>query len=188
MKFRRLFGFLSLNISLMRLWLIPLLFIIYPLGFRLTDIFSAILFAILGFADFLYGFISKNTKSVTEMGKLLDHITDKILISLGFLLLIYSKSAPLWIISVLLAIEIAIYGIKIFLDKKDIGVSIKLFNKLRSFFQYLGIISLMLNSFVFLPWRSIGIMSLYLSLIFSIYVFYVYFMEINNFFKKNGVL
>ena len=77
------------KITIARIVLIPL----FVLFYYLTDIphnllYAAIIFAVAAFTDFLDGYIARKYHLVTDLGKFLDPIADKVLVSTAFVLML----------------------------------------------------------------------------------------------------
>ena len=66
---------------------IPILFLSY-LGEELK-LYAAILFVIASLTDFLDGYIARKTNTVSELGALLDLLSDKLLVSLVLIWVIF---------------------------------------------------------------------------------------------------
>ena len=58
--------------------------------------------------DYLDGYIARKRGEVTELGKILDPLADKIAIALGTIALYYAFNLPLWILLVILLRDILI--------------------------------------------------------------------------------
>ena len=82
------------KISLTRIFMIPvfvLIFFLSPLPFRFG--IAAILFALAACTDFIDGHIARSRGLVTNLGKFLDPIADKVLVSTAMLLLLTMQNS-----------------------------------------------------------------------------------------------
>lgn len=79
-------------ITIIRLCLIPLFVLFFYLTFEGAHIWAACIFAVAAFTDFLDGFIARKYDKVTTVGKFLDPIADKVLVSTGFIVLLTHES------------------------------------------------------------------------------------------------
>lgn len=83
-------------ITLSRLLLVPLVFVLIINGSN--SILAFALFALAGLTDFVDGYIARKTDSVTEFGKAIDPLVDRLLLGCGVLALFIIDLLPLWIL------------------------------------------------------------------------------------------
>jgi cardiolipin synthase len=88
-------------ITVLRLILVPLFFAVLVNG--TNDTLSFLLFAIAASTDWIDGQIARRTGTVTEIGKAIDPLVDRLLIASGVVGLYIEGRLPLWIVLVLLA-------------------------------------------------------------------------------------
>ncbi len=70
------------------------------------------LFAIGSFTDWVDGWIARRNNLVSDLGKLLDPLADKILICAAFLVLLERGAVPLWAVVVIMAREFLVTGLR----------------------------------------------------------------------------
>ena len=120
---------------------IPILFLSY-LGEELK-LYAAILFVIASLTDFLDGYIARKTNTVSELGALLDLLSDKLLVSLVLIWVIFLD--PRLIITlpslIIISRELIISSIRQFLEKKKEGITLKVayVGKIKTTFQFTAI-------------------------------------------------
>lgn len=87
---------LPTKITLVRLFMIPLVIISYCLQstFEYIFILTAALFWIASITDYLDGHIARKYNMVSDLGKLLDPIADKVLVATGLFILIDGNYIP----------------------------------------------------------------------------------------------
>ena len=68
------------KLSLLRICMVPLFVVAYFLPFFWGPIVAVVLFILAAATDFLDGYIARKNKMVTDLGKLLDPMADKILV------------------------------------------------------------------------------------------------------------
>lgn len=76
------------KITLARIALIPVFVLFFYLRFKYHYLVAALVFAVAALTDFLDGYIARSKNLVTNMGKFLDPIADKVLISTSLVLLL----------------------------------------------------------------------------------------------------
>src|SRR5919106_454578 len=102
-------------LSLLRLTTVPVFVVLF-----VTDRTEAavILYAVGAWTDFLDGYIARRTGSVTEFGKLLDPLADRIFIVALAVALVAAGALPLWITIVVVAHDILILSLFPILERR----------------------------------------------------------------------
>lgn len=76
------------KITLARIFMIPVFVVFFYVEFPYHEICACAVFLLAAFTDFLDGYIARKYHLVTNMGKFLDPIADKVLVSTAFILLL----------------------------------------------------------------------------------------------------
>ena len=100
------------KITFARIALIPVFIIILYLPIPYRHIIAAVFFIILSATDALDGYIARKTNQITTLGKFLDPLADKLLISAALIFLI-GHGVEAWMAFVIISREIMIIGIRI---------------------------------------------------------------------------
>ncbi len=106
-------------ITVLRLMLVPFAFAVLVDG--RNDVLSFLLFAIAASTDWLDGQIARRTGTVTEIGKAIDPLVDRLLIAAGVLGLYLGGRIPLWIVAFLLARDLYLLSGSALLAKRRAG-------------------------------------------------------------------
>lgn len=105
-------------ITVLRLMLVPFAFAVLVDG--RNDVLSFLLFAIAASTDWLDGQIARRTGTVTEIGKAIDPLVDRLLIAAGVLGLYIGGRIPLWIVLFLLARDLYLLSGSAYLAKRRV--------------------------------------------------------------------
>jgi len=132
------------KITLIRIILIPLFAIILLIGGQHKNIFAAFIFVMLSISDFLDGYFARKKRQITEFGKLIDPIADKLLISTALIFLV-GKGVELWMAVTIIAREFIITAIRIYLVPSKIVVPASAFGKAKTVVQSIAIALILLN-------------------------------------------
>jgi cardiolipin synthase len=84
-------------ITLARLLLVPLVFVLIISDGN--NLLAFALFALAGLTDWLDGYIARRTNTVTDFGKAIDPLVDRLLLACGVLGLFIVGKLPLWILA-----------------------------------------------------------------------------------------
>ena len=132
------------RITLIRIALVPLFAVVLLAKIPHKNIFSAIIFVLLSVSDFFDGYIARKKKQVTDFGKLIDPIADKLLISTALIFLVI-RGLDLWIAVVIISREMILTAIRIYLLPSKLVVPAGNIGKLKTVFQSIGIVFVLLD-------------------------------------------
>ncbi len=110
-------------IGFVRLALIPVFLAVAFSSHGGKDALAAILFAVIGWADYLDGFTARLTGQYSRLGALLDPIVDRLLVISGMLVAWHFQLLPRWALAVVIGREVFMlalsrYGIRRGVDLK----------------------------------------------------------------------
>lgn len=163
---------------------------IYKIGTNVTlslnFIIAGILFIIASFTDFLDGNIARKNNIVTDFGKVMDAIADKILVNGVLIILAYNGNIPLVVPVVIITRDTIVDSIKMVAGSKGNVVGASIWGKLKTICMMIG---LSLVFFSNLPFELIGFRLDYILIviatILSIYSGIQYFIVNKKFFLED---
>jgi cardiolipin synthase (CMP-forming) len=120
------------GISAARIALIPL-FVALILDHDTTTV-GLVLFAIVVATDWVDGTIARRTGQVSDIGKILDPVADRLAIAAGLIALVIRGIFPLWAAAAILARDIAVLLVgAVALVRRDVRVEVRWIGKLATF-------------------------------------------------------
>ncbi|MCR5422982.1 MAG: CDP-diacylglycerol--glycerol-3-phosphate 3-phosphatidyltransferase [Bacilli bacterium] len=191
-------------LTIIRILLIPVILIISVIenigtnflqnelfmGVTLGNLIIMIIFIIASVTDFFDGKIARKYNLVTDLGKFLDPLADKLLVCCTFIYLIeigkFNFFGLRWgfVVSIIIAREFAVTGLRLLAASKNGTVmAAKMLGKCKTFIQMITIIVLLLNSFSV---EVIGFVFVMLSLILTVVSGIDYFVKSKDVFKQEG--
>ncbi|OBR65177.1 CDP-diacylglycerol--glycerol-3-phosphate 3-phosphatidyltransferase [Paenibacillus oryzae] len=111
--------------------------------------YAAILFVLTAATDKLDGYIARKYNMITNLGKLLDPLADKLLISAALIMLVSLNRIPGWIAIIIIGREIVITAIRSIASSKGIALAADKHGKLKMVFQIIAITAMLLNNYPF---------------------------------------
>lgn len=100
------------KLSLLRVALIPVMVaLMYP-NTPVCNGLAAAVFALAALTDFLDGHIARKNHIVTDFGKFVDPVADKLLVLSALIMLIQQGLMPAWVTVVILARELCVDGLR----------------------------------------------------------------------------
>lgn len=141
------------QISMIRIFLVPVLVFFYLADFIAWNKFIAvIIFIVAALTDFIDGKLARKTGQVTDLGKFLDSIADKILVLAGLILIVADGTiyAPYGAIIaiVILSREFMVSALRQVAAGKNLILAADKWGKYKAFLQDLAIPAFMLLSFL----------------------------------------
>lgn len=129
-------------LTLSRIIIIPILAILVMIQHPMTDFIACILFIIAGITDYLDGKLARAWQQLSEMGRMLDPIADKLLV--GILLIVMADCNRLPYVGiipamVILSREILVSGLREFLATAQVGLPVTKLSKWKTTFQMIAL-------------------------------------------------
>lgn len=100
---------------------------------------ALVAFSIACLTDFYDGYIARKYNLITDLGKLLDPIADKILVLAAFLSFVELRIIPAWMVVVIISRELVITGIRIIGVKKGKVIAATIAGKHKTVSQMVSI-------------------------------------------------
>ena len=100
------------KLSVARVLCIPAVVTLLHFQSDTCRIIAAVLFILGCITDFLDGRIARKRNLVTDFGKFIDPVADKLLVLTTLVMLVYLKMMPAWIVIVILCRELAVDGLR----------------------------------------------------------------------------
>ena len=115
-----------------------------------------LVFLIASMTDFLDGYLARKNNEVTDLGKFLDPIADKMLINsmmvflaLNFVSLASHQRFAFFLVIIMIIRDLVVDGLRFMVAKKNVVVAANIFGKLKTVTQMVAIIVVFLNGFPF---------------------------------------
>ena len=103
------------------------------------------LFVIASLTDFADGYIARKYNLITNFGKFMDPLADKILTVSGMICLIELGRIPSWIVVILVAREFIISGFRLIAAENGVVIAANYWGKFKTTFQMFMIILMIMN-------------------------------------------
>lgn len=136
------------KLTLLRVVLIPVFVVLLLLegGQNYTlRIAALIVFCVASFTDFLDGQIARRNNLVTNFGKFMDPLADKLLVCSALICMIELGQLPSWYVITVIAREFIISGFRLVAADNGIVIAASWWGKFKTTFQMFTVILLILN-------------------------------------------
>lgn len=110
------------------------------------DVLAIIIFLLASFTDILDGHLARRRNQVSKLGKLLDPIADKLLVSAVLIVLVERHLAPAWTVAIILGREFIITGLRSVAAAEGIIIHAQSIGKIKMWAQCVAIVALLVAS------------------------------------------
>ncbi|MCR6515250.1 MAG: CDP-diacylglycerol--glycerol-3-phosphate 3-phosphatidyltransferase [Clostridium sp.] len=185
---------LANKLTLIRIVFVPLflIFMIFndiPYG----TFIATIIFVLASITDKLDGYIARSRNQITDFGKFMDPLADKLLVTTALIALVGIGVIPSWTVVIIIAREFAVSGLRSIAAASGKVIAASWWGKIKTVIQMVAIILLLLNvsigespyftnmvesnSILNFTFNSLPILALYLAVIVTVISGIDYFMK-----------
>ena len=135
------------KLTIFRIILIPffVFFLMSPYFDGCGNYIAVAIFIIASLTDLLDGKIARKYNLVTNFGKFMDPLADKLLVCSAMICLVDLKLLPSWIVILIIAREFIISGFRLVASDNGIVIAASYWGKFKTTFQMLMVIVLIIN-------------------------------------------
>ncbi|MFC5532527.1 CDP-diacylglycerol--glycerol-3-phosphate 3-phosphatidyltransferase [Cohnella yongneupensis] len=184
---------LANRITLARIFLVPIMTFFLLVKLDVNDltignysiswnqVFALLLFIIAASTDGLDGYIARKRKIVTNLGKLLDPLADKLLIAAVLISLVEINKLDAWVAIVIISREWAVTGLRQVALLEGAVLAASKWGKWKTAIQITMVIVILLNNFPFnfIELRA-DVVTIWAAVIITVYSGVDYFMKNKN--------
>ena len=128
-------------LTMLRLALIPVFVALFATG---HDKLALLTFLVASFTDFLDGYIARKYNQVTDFGKFVDPLADKLLVTAALIIMVEWGRMPAWAVIIIVAREFAVTGLRLVAANGGRVIAAGWSGKIKTFSTMIGLILMML--------------------------------------------
>ena len=98
------------KITLLRVLMIPVFMVLLLMGHNIA---ALVVFIVASCTDFIDGYIARHYDQVSNFGKFLDPLADKLLVISGMVIFVQWERMPAWAVMIVLTREFAVTGLRL---------------------------------------------------------------------------
>jgi CDP-diacylglycerol--glycerol-3-phosphate 3-phosphatidyltransferase len=164
-------------LSLLRIATVPIFILLLFKSSKSASIIAASLFIVVSFTDLIDGYLARKKGMVTNLGKFLDPLADKLLIIAVLIMLVPMGRVPAWIVVLIACREIAVTGLRAVAADTGIVISASRAGKYKTAFQTAALIALLYHyRLININIHQIGIVLLWIALALTLWSGFEYFL------------
>ncbi|MBE7047995.1 MAG: CDP-diacylglycerol--glycerol-3-phosphate 3-phosphatidyltransferase [Ruminococcaceae bacterium] len=128
------------KLTLLRIILVPLFMV-----FMLSDfiygarLFGTIVFVVAFFTDWADGYLARKNGQVTDFGKIMDPLADKMLVTAALACLTAEGTISPWVVVIILAREFIVSGIRITAAAEGNVIAASIWGKAKTMWQFVAL-------------------------------------------------
>ena len=166
------------TITLLRIGIVPFLFILLLEPGEFWSLILAILFVIASITDLFDGYFARKYNLITTMGKFLDPIADKLIVDTAMILMIQIHHIPAWIVAITIIRDLIVDVIRSIASSEGIYIQASILGKQKTLAQNIAVTALIIHYSIFgVDAHVVGTVILYIALFLTIYSGVDYFIK-----------
>ena len=149
-------------ITLLRICLVPVFVVAmispWPQWFGLSwisdeakSLIAAIIFILISCTDWIDGYLARKRNEVTDFGKFIDPLADKILVMAALIALVELQVLPSWPVLIILARDLVVSGVRMMAASRGVVIAASWYGKAKTVFQIIAIILFLVKDSLYLP-------------------------------------
>ncbi|OAT86690.1 CDP-diacylglycerol--glycerol-3-phosphate 3-phosphatidyltransferase [Desulfotomaculum copahuensis] len=175
------------RLTLARIFLIPIFLTVVSLHVPFGDYVAASVFILAASTDGLDGYIARRQQLITRLGKLMDPLADKLLVSAALISLVELHRLPGWVAMIIIGREFAVTGLRSLLAAEGTVLAASWLGKVKTVTQIVAIVALFLQDVPFNATRlSVGNLAMFAAVFFTVWSGLDYFSRGWTVLKKGG--
>jgi len=145
---------LANKLTLLRILLVPVFLYVLLMDSPNASLYATIVFILASITDFLDGYVARSKNMITKLGKFMDPLADKILVTAALIGLVELNKISSWFVVIILSREFIVSIFRAVAAAEGIVIAASWWGKLKTNAQIIAIVLLLLDNW---PMRSMGI-------------------------------
>jgi CDP-diacylglycerol--glycerol-3-phosphate 3-phosphatidyltransferase len=172
---RREFTNLPNLVTMGRVVLVPFVLIFIDNFSPLRSFIASLLYLGAAAGDALDGYLARSRDEVSMLGKFLDPLADKLIVTAVLVFMVALGRVPAWVVVVLIARDLAINGLRSVASAQGLVIAASDGGKIKTALQLVAIMMLLvhfrypaLGTSIMLDYHRVGLVVLYISMVLSV--------------------
>ena len=166
------------SITLSRIAIVPVILLLAAMETKWSCFFATLFFVVAALSDLVDGYLARKNNLITSLGKFLDPLADKVLVSSVLIMFVELAWVPAWIVIVIICRDLMVTGLRAVASDEGVVIAADKYGKWKTTLQMIALVPLLLHHDWFgLPLISLGTMLLYVSLFLTVFSGVNYFVQ-----------
>lgn len=140
-------------LSISRIFFVPVIMVFLSMrtqfgfieGVNIGDLIAGVVFIIASLTDAADGYIARKRGLVTNLGKFIDPLADKIMVVAALVALVELQRIPAWMVVVIVTREFIVTGLRMIAASEGVVIAASPGGKLKTVCQIIGVVLLIFN-------------------------------------------
>lgn len=132
------------KITLIRIALVPLFIVLWKLPMGICHWLAAAVFILAAVTDGVDGYVARHYNQVTNFGKFIDPLADKLLVTAALVCFVASGDVPDWVTIVILAREFMVTSLRIVAVSQNVVIAASIWGKVKTVTQIVLVVSILI--------------------------------------------
>ena len=168
------------KLTVLRIILVPIFMVFLFLRHDFpvyAEIFALLTFSLAAITDGLDGYYARKNDRVTTLGKILDPLADKLLITAALIVFVAMRDISAWAAMLIIARELAVTGLRVIAASEGIDISANKWGKWKTGIQITAIIYIILFPRVFFLPQVLATILIWGAVAITLYSGMIYFQQ-----------
>ncbi len=143
------------KLTVLRMIMVPVVMFFLLNNFidrNISLILAALLFVLASLTDWLDGFLARKYNLISNFGKVMDPLADKLIVTAVMLCLIKTGIFPVWCAMIIIGRDFLVSGMRIIASKEDMNVAASMWGKVKTVIQMITFaVAILFGESSFLP-------------------------------------
>lgn len=134
------------KLTLFRMFLVPIFLLVISIDaipFNIT--IATLIFVLAAYTDHLDGKIARRDNLITNFGKFMDPLADKLLVTSALIALVERTEIGAWVAVVIIAREFAVTGLRTIAANEGVVIAASIWGKVKTVSQIIAIVSMLIG-------------------------------------------
>ena len=133
------------KLTIFRIFLVPVFIVCFLVNFPFHGFLALVIFAVASLTDMIDGKLARKYNLVTEFGKLMDPLADKILVISALILFVEKDLIFGWIVLIIIARELLVTSVRLVAVNSGKVIAASIWGKMKTVTQLVGIVLMLLE-------------------------------------------
>lgn len=164
------------KITILRILMIPVFMVVLLMDFAYNNIVASLIFVIAAATDGVDGYVARKYNQVTDFGKFIDPLADKLLVATALICLVENGTIASYMAVIIIAREFIVTSLRIVAISKGVVIAAEMTGKIKTVIQIIAtVIALLFDGDKFaIGGFSAGYVAMLIATLFTIYSGIVY--------------